>query len=370
MKTVLIAHNYYKTSFASMSYHLANYLCEEGFRIIFISKDPYFTSPKEKRIGKGKLILYSWPKTFKSTSFKDFVFCLKLVKKYTPEVVIGHHNGAITSVIVSKLLLKKRVKTADYHHVCTNSFLQDHTGPRWKINFFLFRKKLLYNLFCNWVICPSLKATEDVKNNFNFQNTSLIPNPLPDRFKGFSHQLRHEKIIIGYLGRIVPCKNVLWLVDQFISYKASNPKTKIVLEIAGDGFQKEELIEKIGGNSCIIYKGNLTYNQVDDFINSLNFTIIPSTADNLPTVVTESLMLSVPPLVSKNIGSIDYLNNKKDSLFFNVSDEKDLRNTFETIEKLSEKDYQTLCKQARATYLRHFTMGQYFETMKKFIVNK
>ncbi len=367
MESIVIAHNYQTNSFASMSYYLANHLCEIGYRVVFISKDPYFQNIQELHKGNGVLVLCSWPNNHKSTGLKDFFFFVNLSLKYKPKVVIGHHNGTIISVIASKLLFGKKIITADYHHVCTNSYLEDHQGPKWRIDLFLFRKKLLYNLFCDHIICPSPYALEDVKTNFNHKNPKMILNPLPDRYIPISRFRKEDEITIGFLGRIIPCKNILWLLDQFKSYQTLYPKTKIKLKIAGDGFQKDQLERKIQGMTGVTYLGKITYKEVDGFIQSSDFTIVPSTHDNLPTVITESLMHGVPTLDSNNVGSIPFLKDGLDSLFINLSNEKAVQKVFERVESLPAEKLELMRSAARETYLEYFLMKDYLNHMENLV---
>jgi glycosyltransferase involved in cell wall biosynthesis len=370
MKTVLIAHNYEQTSFAAMSYFLANHLCNQGYRVVFISKRPYLNQSEKRKIGKGELILCSWPNNFRSTSWSDFVFFYKLSKKYKPQVVIGHHNGTITSVITSKLLFGKNVLTADYHHVCTESYLLDNLGPDWRVKFFLFRKKILYNFFCDMVICPSTKAIEDVTNKFKHKNPVLIYNPLPDRLTTNQSPAIEGNITIGYLGRLIPCKNIIWLIEQFLVYESYNPQTKIKLKIAGEGFLKEELQEKIKKSNRIIYLGEISYEEVDEFIQSAHFTITPSLADNAPTVVTESLMLSTPPILSNRVGTANLFSNMGNAFLFSPSDSEGLFQVFRKIETISNFEYKSLCSEARKLYLKHFTMDKYFNHVNSIILDE
>ena len=61
MKTIVIAHNYSESSFATMSYHLSHHLANLGNRVIFISHHPYFSDEQIIKKGKGEVIVCSWP---------------------------------------------------------------------------------------------------------------------------------------------------------------------------------------------------------------------------------------------------------------------------------------------------------------------
>lgn len=110
MKTIVIAHNYSESSFATMSYHLSHHLANLGNRVIFISHHPYFSEKQIIKKGKGEVIVCSWPTEKRPTSIKDFFWYAKLYLKYKPEIVIGHFVGSNITVSVSKILSFGKVK--------------------------------------------------------------------------------------------------------------------------------------------------------------------------------------------------------------------------------------------------------------------
>ena len=81
MKTILIAHNYSDSSFASMSYTLAHHLADAGNRVVFISHKPYFNETKSIKKEKGEIIVCSWPTQKRPTSIKDFFWYSKLYQE-------------------------------------------------------------------------------------------------------------------------------------------------------------------------------------------------------------------------------------------------------------------------------------------------
>jgi glycosyltransferase involved in cell wall biosynthesis len=366
MDTIIIAHNYQDASFSSMSFHLANHLCLTGMRVVFISKSPYFTSPIREKIGNGELILTSWPSKIKSTSFKDFKFIYKILKEFRPRVVIGHHNGSIASIILSKLIGHGKIKTFEYHHVCSESYIRDKGEITFRLKFFLFRKKLFYHLFCNHVVCPSEFAIADLNHNFNYKKGEIVINPLPDRAIDLKTKELNGEIIIGYLGRLVPTKNVLELASEFIKFKSSGPKNNIKLKIVGYGEDESKLKSLIFDVEYIEFIGELDYNQIDSFIKNCHFTIIPSLADNLPTAATESIMNGIPILISKGVGTASILKHKTDAYIFDLKN-NGLQNTFKYVNEISQNDYDDLCEISRKTYQKYFLMEAYLKKMKALI---
>ena len=367
MKTIFICHNYLDESFASMSFHLANHLAAKGDRVVFISKKPYYELENRHTIGQGELILTSWPSKIKSTSFRDFKWFASLYYQYKPSVVIGHHNGSITSIITSKILSFGKTKTLEYYHVCSDSFIEDSKGISLRLRIFFFRKRLFYHLFCDYVICPSEYAKTDLAGFFKNKNGITILNPLPDRLLNQIPKNSTKKIIIAYLGRLDPTKNVLEMLQAFSIHLKEYPESSLELRIAGSGILEESIKTKVKEMEEVKFLGKLNYSQVDGFISESHYLIVPSKFDNLPTVVLEALMNATPVLVSKSTGTAHYLTDDFDGFLFN----KDI----ESMKKLFDRVYldssnikiEEMAKNARETYQRLFTLEKYYEEMEKVI---
>lgn len=363
MNTIFICHNYIDESFSSMSFYLANRLAEEGNRIVFISKKPYYKEEVKHYLGNGELVLTSWPSEKFSTSIKDFRWFASLFRKFKPSFVIGHHNGSITSLITSKILGRRNVKTIEYYHVCTPSFISDAKGLTARLRFFFFRKRVFYHLFCDHVICPSLFSVRDLENYYYYKKGVEIMNPLPDRFKEEPNPSR-KRDLVSYLGRLDPTKNVIELIEAFNSHKAEYPNSPLKLKIAGTGILSSEVNKLCQSHKDIEFLGPIPYENVDKFLSESTFIIIPSVFDNLPTVSLEAMMLGKPLLLSSTVGTKDYLTDGRDCILFKPN-KKGIKDTLDTLPSIPEKQLFSMGKNAREAYLRNFQMEKYIESMKE-----
>jgi len=226
MQTILIAHNYTLNNFSAMSYTLANYLANLGYRVIFISHAPKFYQKESYKVGKGEIIVYSWVSKNRPTTLKDFFWYIKLHLKYKPKTVIGHFVGGNISIMTSKMLSFGRTKTFDYYHTITGAHNEDLNLKLLKYRWFIFRKKLFYHLFCNHIICPSEISKKDLKNFYNYKNGVVIVNPMLDRYVESKAIKDTNNIIISYLGRFEPTKGIVELINAFNEYVINNPNTR------------------------------------------------------------------------------------------------------------------------------------------------
>lgn len=365
MKTILITHNYSKTSFATMSYHLAHHLADLGNKVVFISHRPYFSEKQIIKKGIGEIIVYSWPTKNRPTSIKDFIWFSRIYLKYKPKVIVGHFVGSNIAVLVSKIFSFGRIKTLEYYHTLSNQIVEDLVKINFKQRFFFIRKKIFYKLFCDVIICPSQLAKNDLQVFFNVKKGLVVLNPMMERFEK-KILISKDSIVISYLGRLDSSKGVVNLVHAFNNYKQKFANTKIILKIAGSGSQESEIINLAKKNTSIHYIGGLSYDKIDDYLNKSHFAIIPSKFDNLPTVGLESIMNQTPLLISNSTGLADYLIDGKECFKFD-SNIGSMILLFEKVENNFES-WEQMSINARDTFLLKFSIEKYCNTISNLIL--
>lgn len=354
METILIAHNYSDNSFASMSVDLAHKLAERGHKVIFLSHRPYFIVPKYSKMGSGELIVLSWPTEKRPVSLLDFKFYTHVYYQYKPSLIIGHFVGSNITAIISKILSFGRTKVFIYYHTLSQAIDADNTSSILYLNLLRLRKRIFYKVFSDLVICPSILAQQDLLNTFGAKNSVVVLNPMRDRF--MSRPIVGTKNI-SYLGRLDTCKGVIEMVKSFIEFKDIHPTSELTLSIAGSGSERDVLHSITYKRDDIKMIGTITYDQIDSYLASSYFCIIPSISDNLPTVGLEALMNGTPILLSSSTGLAQHFNNGEGGFIFEPSP-VGLSEMFSQVD-LAHFDYVSLRSDARAVYLKLFTTEKY-----------
>lgn len=365
MKTILIAHNYSENSFASMSFQLAHHLASLGNKVIFISHKPFFKSIETTIKGKGEIIVMSWTSEKRPTGLKDIFWYISIYLKYKPKIVIGHFVGSNITIAISKLFSLGKAKTFAYYHTLSSQLATDTKRSFQKSKLLFFRKKMFYKIFCDIIICPSQFAKEDLESFYTVNKGKVVLNPMTDRFINQKEYLK-DKITISYLGRLDTSKGVLDFILAFNLFKENNRDTKIIVNIAGTGSQKNEIEALIAGNNSIEYYGGLMYSEIDTYLSSSHFTIIPSKFDALNMVGIESLMNKTPLLISNTTGLAEYLTDGLECFKFDATIESMVA-LFERVQK-NMQNHEQMCSNARITYLECFSINQYFENITELIL--
>jgi glycosyltransferase involved in cell wall biosynthesis len=344
-----------------MSYFLAHYWAENGHDIVFISHKPYFSSPKIVQVNNSNIYVYSWSSIRRPTSLIDFWHFIKIFYKHKPKKVIGHFVGANMSILVSKILSFGRVTTFDYYHTLSSQQVLD--GKIRKFN--KFRKYLFYKFLVNKVLATSDLALNDYKKFYNLKNGLSHLTPLPDRLPKivFTSKYTKGRLIIGFIGRLDKSKGIIELLDAFRKLD----KNKFELNIVGHGQLTEFLTNESIELHNINYLGKMTYNQIDDFIQSCDLIIIPSKSDNLVTVGIETLMNNVCLMLSKNTGLVNYLDDNECIKIF--PEINDIYNKLNYLFDNQNVIWET-AEKGRIKYENVFSLNQYFQIMDKIVLSK
>ncbi len=364
METILIAHNYSQKSFSVMSYELAHFLADVGYRVIFISHKPHFKEEKIINKGKGEIILISWNTEKRPTTLSDAIWYSKVHFKYKPKVIIGHFVGSNISIMMSKILSLNKTKTIEYYHTISSATLLDKNINLVIFKFQKFRKKIFYNLFCDTIICPSIFSQIDLAKSFAFKNSVVVNNPMLDRFNK-KQTPSDNNIHISYLGRIEPAKGILEMITAFKAYKTKVLDSKLTLKIAGSGTLVKQMQDLIKNEKSIEFLGELAYSEVDVYLNKSHFVILPSLFDNLPTVGIESLMNQTPLLISTNTGLTDLLSTGVECFKFEPKINSIIEAFYEAENNFDKNLIMGIS--ARNTYLKLFNINKYCEAIYKLL---
>ncbi|PZP11958.1 MAG: hypothetical protein DI602_10530, partial [Aliarcobacter butzleri] len=117
--------------------------------------------------------------------------------------------------------------------------------------------------------------------------------------------IKKDKQSVNFLfvGRIVPIKNIPFLIEGFIeAYKENN---NIILNIIGEGDKKEvELVSNLAKKYLSIkFLGKKSGNELVEQYKNSDVFILTSNYDNYPNVVFEA-MASGLPVIGTNVGGI------------------------------------------------------------------
>ena len=191
----------------------------------------------------------------------------------------------------------------------------------------------------------------------------IFPNALPDT--NYLNKNNNHKI--GFLGRLDRSKGVDVLIKAF--KKVVDKFNDARLEIAGKGAMEKELKDLVAAlqlTKRVLFKGIISYNEVPNFLSSINFLVVPSRMDNLPTVALEALSVATPVIGSNAGGIPDIIIPGYNGLLFENENSEDLAQKM--IELLCKKEGRDLMSvNARKTFEEKYSMDKHAARFEKLI---
>lgn len=127
-----------------------------------------------------------------------------------------------------------------------------------------------------------------------------------------------------YVGRIIPHKNVEFLINCFLDAFSLNEDVK--LKIVGTGKSLEELKKRYSKNPNISFEGAKFGRDLVDAYHTSNVLVIPSLNEPWGLVVNEALSAGLPVLASNRVGAVyDLIENRDTGLTFDPERPEELK---------------------------------------------
>lgn len=288
----------------------------------------------------------------------------RFIKDFKPEVAHLHLFYGVLSASVLKTLKDKNIPIVitihDYRLLCPVNAMLDKEGlicEKCKNDKFyncITKRCSEGNIFQSTVVTAEAYMRKFIFDPLTYINHFIFVSEFSrnkhisfdNRYKSKSSHLYNFSNSVAnrlgprgdylfYYGRLSKEKGILNLVK---AVKKTNSK----LIIAGDGPQKEAVLNEISGFPNIEYVGFQSGIALNDLILKSSFVVVPSEwYENNPMTIVESFLMG-KPVIGSNIGGIPELVTSKTGLIFESGDELSLIDAIQTAEKLSIERYDII----------------------------
>jgi glycosyltransferase involved in cell wall biosynthesis len=356
-KIIFIAHSWSDVSLNLQSKALALALSKNN-EVLFLNAKKYGQSGTAIN---NNLTIYEWPGK-RPTGWKDLLFAVKLMWYNKPDIVVTNFAANDIMLFVS-WLFRVKIRVC-YFHTLVQQYIADGNVLEIKQRVNIFRKGLVFRMATHML--PSTKAAKDDLIKFYKVKTNRVfvfPNALPDT----EMRNKNDGKKIGFLGRLDRSKGVDILINAFkrLSQKISDTE----LEIVGKGAREKELknqVESLGLCDKVLFKGAISYNEVLHFLTRINFLVVPSRMDNLPTVALEALSVGTPVIGSNAGGIPDIIIPGYNGLLFESENDEDLFYKMKhLLYKKDERDIMSV--NARKTFEEKYSMTEHAARFEKLL---
>lgn len=175
--------------------------------------------------------------------------------------------------------------------------------------------------------------------------------------------VKKKPLRFGYLGRLSKEKGILPIARFFA-------QTEYPFVIAGDGPQKEVLLQSVKDKSNCFYMGLLSNATLTDFFRQIDVLVIPSFEESGPLVGLEA-MAAGKIIVSTKVGAMPERLMGIKSFWFEIENVSSLQTVLDEIENNTEALLSAYAEEVRKKYLEKYSFEavalRYRETIQQFL---
>lgn len=231
---------------------------------------------------------------------------IKFCKKNNITVVHSHGRGAGYYSRLMKLFGFKVIHTLHGVHI-----------EKGLINYIKLKVDQLLRPLTDQFICVS---EGELKKAINYKvikekNTNVIFNGVLPQTELAKRDSKIAKIAM--LGRLSYPKGYDLLIDQIEIFIKDNPSVEFIINIAGDGEEREKLISQL--NRTKYAKDKISFigetNTPIDFLKDHTHFLSFSRFEGLPISILEAMSVGLPCMVSDVVGNNDLINERNGVLF-------------------------------------------------------
>ena len=310
---------------------------------------------------------------------KTFGNRLKVLLKDSPyDIVLDNQSlsyGILqvqNNIPVIEIVHHPITKDYKYDIQFSKGIIQKLSKWRW-FSFLRMQKKVAPQI--NVISTPSLNSKNDIEKDFNVirENIFVIPNGIDHiKFSPKNHIERITGQLITTASADVPLKGLDFTLQAISQLKKDYPTIRlIVIGAPRPGGHTERLIQKLNIEANIIYKTNLTKEEIAIEYAHSNIAIVSSLYEGFGFPVGEAMACSIP-LIATNVASIPEIT----STYAELIPERDSKSIERAIRNilLDPFTYQNRANEGRKHIINNFDWEKIaqsyenliYQTMEKF----
>ncbi len=282
---------------------------------------------------------------FKSYGYVDNNLIKKIInldKKHI-EILQAELNKVDLVILCVQLTTKFLKEIIEYCHEKKIPVIIRTTGTirTFNINEYGFLKKV--NLF--------IHHSEANAKNLNSQ--IQLPYIIIDQCALYEKSLldisssKRKSLKFGYLGRLSEEKGIIPIANFF-------SKTSYTFIVAGDGPQKNELLNLFTDKVNCNYIGLLNSSEIDLFFNQIDILIIPSFEESGPLVALEA-MVAGKIIISTKVGAMAERLDNNNVFWFNIENLSSLEEAINLINQKNNFELEHISESIRKVYLKKYS---------------
>jgi glycosyltransferase involved in cell wall biosynthesis len=293
-----------EASVSNYSLAMADEFVKLGYKVIVITV--------ERKINlvntKTNPMILTWP-SYGASKLVDFLFIVKLIKKYDVKMLIGNFSAVNYFMIAGKILnVPHRIA---WIHTMSDQMVD---VAKWKF----FRKKYIYK-FATKIIANSNATKDDAIKTFTLEKkkVDVFPNLLKNNDLFIS---KNKQFKIVFIGRFHYSKGIDILIRAMNVLVKDFPNIRLEIIAGGDSSKCVELANKYNLENNIVFLGKLPMKEVLLHLSTSQFSVVPSREEAFGYTVIESFSVKIPVIGSDTGGIKEIIEDTKSGFLFPVGD--------------------------------------------------
>lgn len=347
MPTYVITTSPRLSSLPNYFWSLAEALHRLGNEVIVITdkNKPHLLPPN-----KTGMSCYSWPSR-RPTTFKDFLFFLRLCRQHKPDCVIGNF-GAQNIVLMAGMLLGIKYRVAFWHTVFEPLHV-DNNKSTLKLNFLLKRKKWLLKLFATHIFTNSDSNKEELVKYFGLDPVRihkfypLIPDPVVN-----GQVVANRDYVISFVARLDKSKRQYILLQALPELRRRIPGLKVYIVGTGtEAIYLKALADTLNIADMVTFTGDVPLAEVYRILTLSKVHISASVQEGYGLVNVEALAVGTPIIAPPVGGLKEIVMDGYNGLHYDPLNQQEL---IENIISIVDGDWNTWSLNARHAFLERF----------------
>ncbi len=270
--------------------------------------------------------------TIKRNKFFPIVPALKLAKfidKSKIDIVHFHWTRDITTVVLAKVLSKRKPKIVQSRHMTMTRFKDD-----------FYHKWLYKNIDTIHAITNQVKKQlekyipQDIRPNIQMVYLG-VEEPVVDEKKILELKEKYnfkDGFIVGIAGRIEEAKGQYLVIEAIAKLKELNIKALIVGQAMNETYFEnlKQKVKKLKIEDKIIFTDFTK--DVNEHIKLCDVTVLATQKETFGLVVVESMINKVPVIAVNDGGPLEIIDDEKDGLLFGGNSDE-LKNKIDLLYK-------------------------------------
>ena len=359
MKTIFIATSEPGRARADYFLALGESFSKEGYRVVIIIGGRVTPFPRHETT-----TFLRWP-TKRPTKAKDFIFLVKLIKKYRPSILISSFGSVNIMNLCGYITgVKNRI---NYVLSVSDLIEMDSKNSKgFKSNFIKYRKKIVYKS-ATLLVANSTGMVQDLKRYYGLDSNILVlPNLIIDSpIPYVEEEERKQQILI--VGNLIKLKGHAILLTQFKNTLKMFPKLKLV--IIGKGPEKQSLqsqTKDLGLNQSVEFLDYVQYRELGEYFAESLLHVSASINEAFGFVNLEAMREGTPIIVTRSAGGLELLKERRNGCFFELDDENSLIKAVQQI----LGNWKTYSMNARKDFIEKYELNSKIDTHKALLKSR